>query len=256
MEKIDTIAKKYYKPLKLAERAGDVLFWLISVLSIVALYVDKVSYPPAADLAQIALIVCVILFFVQGQIQKLYLFPRAEDARRQQLMSDSFDVALTHEETVGYYNNDQTYPIKRLAASVMESAFFTKAITRTMLLWERTTTIGYLVVYVAAVLNRSSDLAMLAVAAQALFGGEIVARWLRLEWLQFRSEQVFDNCNRLFVANASFRKRTPQSEALDLFSYYESTKSTAAVLLSDKAFNQHNPRLTREWEQIRGRLGI
>lgn len=256
MAKVDTVAKNYYKPLKQAEKAGDVLFWLISALSIVALVVDEVFYPLAADVAQIALIVCVILFFMQGQVQKLYLFPRAEDKRRQQLLSDSFGVALTHEETVAYYNNDQTNPIKRLAASVMESAFFTNAITRLMLPCERAIIFGYLVVYITAVLHRSSDLAFLAVAAQALFGGEIVSRWLRLEWLRFRSEQVFNNCNRLFVARPAFTRKMPQSEALDLFSYYESTKSTAAMLLSQKVFTQHNPRLTQEWEQIRGRLGI
>ena len=253
---IDTVAKNYYKPLKQADKVGNVLFWLISILSIGTLFIDKISHPLAADVAQIALIVCVILFFIQGQVQKLYLFPRAEDKRRQQLLSDSFGVALTHEQTVGYYNNDQTHPIKRLAASVMESAYFTNAITRIMLPWERTITAGYLVVYVVAVLNRSSDLAFLAVAAQALFGGEIVARWLRLEWLRFRSEQVFNNYNRLFVGRYQFTEKNPQSEALDLFSYYESAKSTAAVLLSDKIFNQHNSRLTQEWEQIRSRLEI
>lgn len=256
MAKVDTVAKNYYKPLHRAEKAGNVLFWLISILSIVALFVDKALHPLAAGIVQIALTVCVILFFVQGQVQKLYLFPRAEDKRRQQLLSNSFSVTLTHEETVGYYNNDQTNPIKRLAASVMESAFFTNALTRMMLPWERAKTFGYIVVYLVAVLNRSSDLEFLAVAAQALFGGEIVARWLRLEWLRFRSEQVFDNFNRLFVARPSFTKTAPQSEALELFSFYESTKSTAAMLLSQKLFDQHNPRLTQEWEQIRGRLGI
>lgn len=193
------------------------LFWLISILAIASLFVDKASYPLAADGVQIVLIVCVILFFVQGQILKLYLFPRAEDKRRQQLLSDSFGVTLTHEKTVGYYNNDQTNPIKRLAASVMENAFFTSAITRMMLPAERVKTIGYVVVYFLAVLNRSSDLAFLAVAAQALFGGEIVARWLHLEWLRFRSEQAFNNFNRLFVARSAFTKAAPQSEALDLF---------------------------------------
>ena len=256
MAKVDTVAVKYYKPLQRAEKAGNVLFWLISILSILALFVDKASYPLAADVVQIALIVCVILYFVQGQVQKLYLFPRAEDKRRQQLLSNSFGVALTHEETEGYYNNDQTNPIKRLAASVMESAFFTNAITLIMLPAERAKTFGYILVYLVAVLNRSSDLAFLAVAAQALFGGEIVARWLRLEWLRFRSEQAFNNFNRLFVAHPAFTKAVSQSEALDLFSFYESTKSTAAMLLCQKVFDQHNPRLTQEWERICGKLGI
>lgn len=256
MAKVDTVGEKFYRPLQQIEKAGDALFWLISIMSVVALFVDSASYSLAADIIQIALIVFALLFFVQGQIQNLYLFPRAEDKRRQNLLSDSFGVTLTHEETVGYYNNDQTNPIKRLAASVMESAFFTKDISRKMLSAQRAKTIGYIAVYLVATLNRSTSLEFLAIAAQALFGGEIIARWLRMEWLRIRSEQAFDNFNRLFAGRPTFTRAVTQSEALDLFTFYETTKSRAAILLSPKLFQKNNPDLTQEWEQIRKRLGI
>jgi len=168
---VDTISKKYYEPLKQFSKLSGWLFWAISCLSISSLFINKSKYSFIFDTIQIILIVLVIAFFFQGKIQRLYLFPRAEDKRRQQLLSDSFGVALTHEETVGYYNNDQTNPLMRLAASVMESAFFTNSITHIMLPAERTKTLGYIVLYVSIALYRSSDLAFLAVAAQALFGG-------------------------------------------------------------------------------------
>lgn len=256
MAKRDTVGDNYYKPLQQAEKAGDLLFWIVSLISLAALFVDKTAYPLVASILQIVAIVCVVLFFVQGQVQRLYLFPRAEDKRRQELLSNSFAVSLTHEETVGYYNNDQVYPIKRLAASVMESAFFTREISRKMLVAERSKTIGYIVIYVVAALSRSTELELLAVAAQTLFGGEILARWLRMEWLHMRSELAFDNFNRLFSAKPAFTKAAPQSEALDIYTFYETTKSTAAILLSSNIFHDHNLRLTGEWEKIRSRLGI
>ncbi|MER9482370.1 hypothetical protein NKI74_23730 [Mesorhizobium sp. M0494] len=256
MPKVDTVGDNYYKPLEQAEAVGAGLFWVVSILSIAALFVDKATYPLAYDILQIVFIVCVLLFFFQGQIQKLYLFPRAEDKRRQELLSNSYSVALTHEETVGYYNNDQTNPLKRLAASVMESAFFTREIVRMMLVGQRTKTVGYLVIYLVAVLNRYTNLEVLAVAAQAVFSEDIIARWLRMEWLRIRSEQVFDNLYRLFTGKQAFSRPAAQSQAIDLFSFYETTKSTAAILLSSRLFHKHNARLTKEWEQIRGRLGI
>jgi hypothetical protein len=256
MPKIDTVGDNYYKPLESSEAVGGGLFWAVSVLSIGALFVDKIAYPLAYDILQIAFIICVMLFFLQGQIQRLYLFPRAEDKRRQELLSNSYSVALTHEETVGYYNNDQTNPLKRLAASVMESAFFTREIARRMLFGQRTRTIGYLVIYLVAVLNRSTNLEVLAVAAQAVFSEDIIARWLRMEWLRNRSEQVFDNFNRLFATKPAFSRPVAQSQAIDLFSFYETTKATAAILLSSRLFHKHNARLSKEWEEIRGRLGI
>ncbi len=256
MPKVDTVGDNYYKPLEQAEAVGAGLFWMVSILSIAALFVDKAAYPLAYDILQIAFIVCVILFFFQGQIQKLYLFPRAEDKRRQELLSNSYNVVLTHEETVDYYNNDQTNPLKRLAASIMESAFFTREIVRMMLVGQRTKTVGYLLIYVVAVLNRSTNLEVLAIAAQAVFSEEIIARWFRMEWLRTRSEQVFDNLNRLFTGRQAFSRPTAQSQAIDLFSFYETTKSTAAILLSSRLFHKHNARLSDEWEQIRGRLGL
>lgn len=256
MAKVDTVRDKYYKPIELTELVGDILFWLISILSIVVLFIDTTVYSLGADLVQIILIVLVILLFMQGQVQKLYLFPRAEDRRRQHLLSDSFGVTLTHEGAVGYYNNNQANPLSRLAGSVMESSFFTSEIARRMLVQQRIKTIGYIVIYLIAVLNRSTNLELLGVAAQALFGGEIIARWLRMEWLRSRSEQAFDNLNRLFSSRSAFTRTTTQSEALDLFAFYETTKSTAAILLSSRLFKKHNPKLTEEWEQIRDRLGI
>ncbi|GAJ96123.1 hypothetical protein [Rhizobium rhizogenes] len=256
MAKVDTVGDNYYKPLEYAESFGGCLFWGGCILSVLALLTDKVAHPTTYDVLQVAFIIFAFLFFILGLMQRLYLFPRAEDKRKQELLSNSFGVALTHEETVGYYNNDQTNPFKRLAASVMESSFFTNAIVRRMLRMQRATTVAYVVVYLIAALNRSSNLEFLAIAAQALFSEEIIARWLRMEWLRFRSEQVFDNLNRLFTNKKPFTKPLAQAQAIDFFSAYETAKTTAAISLSSKLFHEHNIALTEEWDRIRGRLGI
>lgn len=256
MPRVDTVGDNYYKPLEKAEVIVSGLFWLISSLSIAALFVDKAAYPIAYDVLQIVFIVCVLLFFLLSHIQKLYFFPRAENKRRQELLSNSYNVSLTHETTVGYYNNVQTNPLKRLAASVTESAFFTCEIVRAMLVGQRTIIVGYLVIYLVSVLNRSTDLQLLLIAAQALFSEEIISRWLRMEWLRFRSEQAFDSLSLLFTSKQPFSRSETQSQALDLFVFYETTKSTAAILLSSRLFHKHNSRLSEGWEQIRGRLGI
>lgn len=256
MPKVDTVGDKFYKPLQTVEAVGGWLFWVVATLSIATLLVDKGAYPAIADYVQIAFIVAVFLFFVQGLAQKLYLFPRAEDERRRELLSNSFNVPLSHEATVEYYNNDQTNPLKRLAASVMESSFFTKEIMRKMLRTERAKTLGYAAVYFVALSNRSTDLGVAAVVAQLVFSEDILMRWLRMEWLRMRSEQVFANMTRFFNAKHSFAKPQGQSETLDHFSFYETTKSTAGILLSSTIFDKNNSKLTSEWETIRGRHGV
>ncbi len=256
MERVDTVGDRYYKPMALSEKIGSALFWLISLLSVAVLFQDKAPYKIVVSITQILLIIFVVLFFIQGQAQKLYFAPRAEDRRRQQLISNSFNVPLTHEDSIGYYNNDQTYPIKRLAASVMESVFFTREICTKMLPGQRTKVAGYILVYVAATLNRSTDLNILVVAAQTLFGGEIIARWLRMEWLRMRCEQAFENLNMLFNSRPTFKQPVAQSAALVSFAFYETTKSTAAIPVSSTLFQRHNPSLTKEWDKIRSRLNL
>lgn len=256
MPEVDTVGENYYKPLERAESVAGWLFWAVSILSIAALLVDRATYPVAYDAIQIGFVVCVLLFFVLGQAQKLYFFPRAEDARRREFLQNSFDVPLTDEETVGYYNNEQTNPLKRLAASTMESAYFTSNISRKMLVWQRAMTLGYVSLYLVAILYRSTDLEVLAVLAQVLFSEDLLSRWIRLEWLRNRSEKVFDSLNMMFVARPAFSGPVAQSQAIDLFSFYESTKSTAAILLSSCLFHKHNTKLTAKWERIRQKLHL
>ncbi|MCZ7454396.1 hypothetical protein [Rhizobium rhizogenes] len=256
MPKVDTVSKNYYAPLALMDTIGGWLFWAISFLSIATLFVDKVAYPQANIALQIVFLIGAILFFVHGQFQNIYLFPRAEDARRQEALANSFNVALTHEETVGYYNNDQTNPLRRLAANSMESVFFTRSILRKMLRSQRITTLLYVVVWLAAFAYPSTDLEVIGVAAQAIFSGEIIGRLVRMEWLRMRCEHLFNDFNRLFNGGKGATKPITQAQIIEFFAYYETTKSTAAVLLCSKIFNDQNPSLTAEWDRIRARLEI
>lgn len=256
MPKVDTVSKNYYAPLALMDTIGSWLFWAISFLSIVTLLVDKASYPEASIALQILFLIAALSFFVHGQIQSFYFFPRAEDARRQEALSNSFSVPLSHEETVGYYNNDQTNPLRRLAANSMESVFFTRAIVRKMLLRQRITTGLYVLAWVAAMAYPSTNLEVIGVAAQAIFSAEIVGRLVRMEWLRMRCEHLFNDFNRLFNGGKGATKPITQAQIIELFTYYETTKSTAAILLCSKIFDKQNPSLTAEWDRIRARLGV
>lgn len=256
MPNVDTVSNNYYAPLATMNTIGGWLFWAISTMSIVTLFVDKATYSLSSIVLQIVFLVFALLFFVHGQVQNMYLFPRAEDARRKEALANSFNVVLTHEETVGYYNNDQTNPLRRLAANSMESVFFTHNILRKMLRSQRITTLVYVVVWIAAFAYPSTDLEVIGVAAQAIFSGEIVGRLVRMEWLRMRCEHLFNDFNRLFNGGKGATKLITQAQIIELFASYETTKSTAAILLSTKIFNEQTPALTAEWKRIRSRLGI
>jgi hypothetical protein len=138
----------------------------------------------------------------------------------------------------------------------MESAFFTVNIARKMLVMRRSVTCGYIVIYIIAFSLQSTGIEWIAVIAQVLFSEQIISRWLRLEWLRARSEQVFESFNRLFAWSDASWGSAGRAQAIEHFVFYETTKSTAAVVLSSRIFESYNSHLTGEWERIRARLGI
>jgi hypothetical protein len=256
MSKSDPIREKYFKPLATVEKAIDIVFWVAATLSICAVLISQGDYPVLYQIVQIAFLTLAVVYFVLGLVQRLYLSPRAEQKRRQDLLSNSFGVHLTHETAEGYYNNDQTNPIKRLSASIMESSFFTHAIIGDMLFWQRTKTAGYAIIYLVAMLNRSTEIGVLVAASQAIFSEEIISKWLRMEWLRGSSERVYENLKTLFNSGASFGRAASQATATEAVLNYESSKSLAAIVLSQRIFDRRNPTLSAEWEDIRNRLKI
>ncbi|MBN9127508.1 MAG: hypothetical protein J0I90_07995 [Nitrosospira sp.] len=185
---------------------------------------------------------------------RLYFTPRAEEKRRQDFLSNAFHIPLTHERTIGYYNNDLTGSIDRIAAQLLENSLFTKTITRTMARRERILVLLYFAVYLLIILNRDSNLELITIASQVLFSEQALSRCIRLEWLRMRSEKIFDEVYRMFQSKPDTDNF--QVQTLDFLIDYESTKATAGITLSSKLFNRLNPSLSQEWEYIKKVLYI
>lgn len=250
----DPIGDRYFKPLLQSERTIEVLFYGTAILSLAALLVSKVQFPVLYDLVQIAFVLCVIANGVLTFVSRVYLSPRATDKRRQDLLSDAFSVPLTHDTSTGYYNNEETNPFRRLATSTMESAFFSEAILRKMLFAERSKISIYALAWLVATLTRSTDLGIVAIAAQVVFGEQTLSKWLRTEWLRSRSENAFEQLRGLLMNGRAATAATLQAQSLELYSHYESSKAVAGVSLSSRVFGSMNAELSAEWDRIRADL--
>lgn len=249
-QRSDPVGDRYFRPLRIADESADWLFWIAAALSFAVILIDKETAPRWYNAANIAFVLAVVSVFVIGIICRLYLSPRAADGRRRDLFTNSFSIDLTHETTTGYYNNDETNSFRRLALSVMESSFFTSRICQAMLHRTRIATAGYLAIWLILVLSRETDLGLIAAAAQALFSEILISKWLRLEWLRRRSEEVYIHLDRLIKTARSFNKELIHAQAVEYVSYYETSKSNAGLVLSDAIFTKMNPSLSSEWERI------
>lgn len=254
MSRSDPIRTRYYDAVELADKVSDRLFYANAVLSVALLLVEKQAHPIAYDWILILFAVSVAALFTIGLVSRLYLTPRAEDKRRQDFFTNASGVSLNHEKTDGYYNNDFTDPIKRMAAQVLENSHFSKAIALRMARTERIKVIAYAVTWLICVLNRQTDLGIVVAASQAIFSEQVLSKWLRLEWLRIRFEKTYDDVYRLFQSKPATLKFNAMT--LESLGMYETAKANAAITLSSKIFLQLNSELSAEWDLIKAELKI
>jgi hypothetical protein len=253
-ERRDPIGDLYFRAVEWAELASTWLFYAAGVLSFVVLLVEKKSHPTGYDIAQIAFIVAVAVLFAVDIGIRLYWSPRAEDARRLDLISNAYRVSLTHEQTSGYYNNDETDPLRRLGAAVLENSLFSRTIALSMLDRIRVRMAAYVLLLLVFWLNRSTDLAFAATAALVIFSEHILSHWLRLEWFRMRCDETYRGLYALFQSAPARAALHPH--ALQWVLYYETTKADAGVTLSANIFKKLNPKVSAEWTEIKAKLHL
>ena len=101
-------------------------------LSLLALFVDKTAWPSLHEFVHVTFVLSVVALFITNVAIRLYYFPRAQVARFRDFVGHAYGKHLSHRTTTAYYNNAATTVPARIAAQVLESAFFTKHILSRM----------------------------------------------------------------------------------------------------------------------------
>lgn len=253
-QRSDPIRERFFKPLERIDTVSGLLFWVAAVLSFATLFFDQKADPIWYNRAQIAFIIVAVVLFIIGQGVKLYYWPRSETPRRQDFLSNCLRADLTHIRTNFYYNNNETDPIRRTGAAVLENSLFTSTIIRKMLCSARAFTLLYFLGWIIVLAVRDTDLGLIAVAAQVLFSEQLLSRWLRMEWLRSKCETIHNNLLSIFRSNPDPVALQPHVWAA--FAEYESAKTNAGILASEKIFREINITTSSEWEQIKHSANI
>ncbi len=248
----DPIRKKYFRPVEIAEGCSSFLFYIAAILSFAVLLVDSAAHPGTFDVIQIAFAIVAGALFALDLVNRIYWAPTALDQRRADLLSNAYRVPLTHEQTTGYYNNDENDSLRRLGFEVLENSHFSRNIALKMAKTERIKVVIYAIALVAMWLNRSTDLAIAATAAQVIFSEHIVSNWFRLEWFRIRCNTTYEHLRALFQSAPT--GATLHAQVLKWFAFYETSKSNSGITLSSEVFAGANESLSREWEEIKNSL--
>ena len=249
----DPIGRDYYVPLGRAELVAKAIFYATAVLSVLALIVPQ-QWPLVRQATEIAFLAFSLSLFVISMAVRLYWAPRAHEHRLADLLSNSFKIAMVDDPSDGYYNNNETDPVRRLNAAVMENAFFGKNIVMAMLPAERMLAGGYAIIWVLALLYRSTNLAVVAVVAQVLLSEQVLSRWLRIEFLHGRLERAYRTAYDL--ATMAIPGDQLQVRTIENLSLYEAWKAEAGISLSTQIFKKLNSKLSTEWERVGRQAGV
>lgn len=252
MSRTDPIRDRYFKSVERAERVNDLLFYAGALLSFATLLLEKASHPEVYKWTLVAFVVVTVAIFAMGLAGRLYWIPRAESKRRQDFFTSACNVGLTHEASDGYYNNDFTESIDRMAAQVFENSLFSKSIALRMAWVERTKFVAYAIAWLACLANRETDVGWVLAATQAVFSEQVLSKWIRLEWLRSEFERTYDDMYRLFQAKPA--GATFAAHTLDSLASYETAKANGGIVLSSKLFQKLNPSVSQEWEQVKTTL--
>jgi hypothetical protein len=255
VKRIDGL-EHYYRPIEKIEVVLSALFWASAALSVAVLYSRHIPWQSMQDVPMLLFAGCVVVHLLLALYLKFHLIPIAEERRRKQLLTNSFDVPLTPEQTQAYYNNPLAPSIRRLGANVLENSFFAKAVCGKMAARERAKVLIYFIVWILAALWRGTPLDILVVVTQTVFSGEILARLVSIEVLRHRNEALFEELYHEFLHKVDFRSSTGTACILDAFATYEAAKASAALKQSTRIFTALNPDLTRQWKEITEQLGM
>jgi len=245
----DPIRENYYKPMETVETVSSLVFYASAVLSFSPVFIEHEKYPIVANITMVLFVLSVIIYAILGAISRLYLFPRAEEARRKEFLSSAMGVELIHERTTGYYNNDEKKTFQRLAMMLLEDSFFTMRILRAMALGIRCKTGLYFCIWLVFLISREPSLESLTLVTIAIFSEEIISRWLRFEWQRMKVEKIYQEIRSMLQLRPIESKC--KAYTIDGLISYESAKAVGGILLSAKKFEQLNPVLTEEWERIK-----
>jgi hypothetical protein len=194
--------------------------------------------------------------FVLGLTARLYWSSRAQSKRISDFVSNAFDVPLIPERSQGFFNNAETEPFRRIAASLLENTLFSKVILLRMLRSERIKIAVYACVWLAALLNRATDLALITGIAQVILSEQIISKWVRMEWLRARVEGVYDDVYSLIQSTRNRGSKEINARVLEYLLRYETAKSQAGISLSTAIFKKLNTSLSSEWRKTAQGLNL
>ncbi|WP_242311712.1 hypothetical protein [Bacillus cereus group sp. BfR-BA-01331] len=256
-ERFDSL-DRHYKSIDQLNNLISYLFWINALLSILVFFADDIL-----DVKNVLLFIftlTTLAYFIADNYLTIFKIPNVEDKRRVHLLTNSFDVPLDNERTHKYYNNGLEPSLLKLGANIFENTLFAERVTHEMVKKERVKILAFVVVFIVALLFRTTEIELISILAQTLFAGTLIPAYIRLEVLHSKNKAIYKCLYDIFLLHqqdsSNGSEKRLSAKLLDCFVKYESAKAYSGVKQDSAIFRKINPEVTQEWEEIKQRLDI
>lgn len=248
-----------YAVIGRVKNTGTFMFWAVFILSF---YPQLANQIPAMkrfeDIANIANIVFIILFFIQEIVVDGILIPLAEHRRRDDFIDNSFGSHFATNSSIGYFDNDNVGQGKyKAAVNLFQNCFFTYSLLKTITP-KRAFVPALVFVLVAVVAYFGFKEVPFALSVlQILFSGSILGSLIKHLILLTQIGYIQDNWVRVFQrADFNPNSTSYDAEILRNWLQYETLVSRMPADLPNSVFKKNNARLTAEWVQMKTKYNI
>jgi hypothetical protein len=238
---------------KRADLADSVSTWILRI--VVGLSIILLAQPTTQRIVEPILLVATIVGLFLEFLTRTFQNEGNRLLRGSQL-ANALAVPLGPDAPEGYYNNPFPPSVNRLAATTLENAIFSRAILRKMLNRERLHSGLYVCLFLFLIAFRGTSMSWILLLSQTIFSADVVGHWLRMERFEKNVARIEQRLRQFFIQGVAGKEKTKLAIALIAFSDYECAKDEAAMPLDGKTFEKLNPRLSKEWEELKTALKI
>jgi hypothetical protein len=242
----------YFKRAGISDACGEWIFRGVFALSAVALLFPQ---PSVQEIVNPMLIAAAVAGVVVGAVGPIWQNEGNRLLRCTQL-TNALGAPLGEDARKNYYNNLVPASPDRLVVTTFENSFFTTEILQHMLWRRRLVAGGYLLVFVLLIASRWTSSGSLVLLAQTVFSVDVVLHWIRMERFSYRVNRVRQGLHQFFVQGGTAGDQNGLAITLAAFADYECAKDEAAMPIDGRLFKKLNPKLSKQWDQLRATLKI
>jgi len=238
------------------KKVNSILFYVIFITSILTPFIKDL--PNLITILNIILIISIIFSSSIRYTIQFYLFPRAEEVKRNDFFDNSYGKKYNIKSSEDYFTNEK---IKKgnykLLVNLFENSLFTCEVSSKMKIKKLFTFLPYVIILILISFWGFNNNFLAIPFLQLFLSVNIIGDLLTLFVFSNRNERIFNEIKNLFE-RMDGRDLTEEylPEIINVYSSYESNINWASIQLDSKIFHQINPEISTKWEEIKKRYNI